>query len=165
VGGKVAGVRRYFYTCPLDYAKWATLCGRLNSSWARCSNGRPLEEEEEIFTKYTSPSVPIPSQIISAHKLIDSCMQIYFIIASHLRLSLLSCLLPSDLLTTSLYEVLLSSMSDKFPTDFILLNLINLTFFQEQIFSLWRYSLWNFLQSSTKILPSIMSMGVPILLF
>jgi hypothetical protein len=31
----------------LDYAKWATLCGRLNSPWARCSNGRPLEEEEE----------------------------------------------------------------------------------------------------------------------
>jgi hypothetical protein len=44
-GGKVAHVRRYFYTCPLDYAKWATLCGRLNSSWARCSNGRSLEDD------------------------------------------------------------------------------------------------------------------------
>jgi hypothetical protein len=46
-GGKGARVRRYFCTCPLDYAKWAKLCGQLNSSWARCSNGRPLEEEEE----------------------------------------------------------------------------------------------------------------------
>jgi hypothetical protein len=41
-GGKVARIRRYFYTCPLDYAKWATFCGRLNSSRARCSDGRPL---------------------------------------------------------------------------------------------------------------------------
>jgi hypothetical protein len=48
-GGKVARIRRYFYTCPLDYAKWATLCGRLNSSWAGCSNGGPLEEEEVMY--------------------------------------------------------------------------------------------------------------------
>jgi hypothetical protein len=50
-GGNVARVRRYFYTCPLDCAKWATLCGRQNSSWARCSNGRPLEEEDYGSTK------------------------------------------------------------------------------------------------------------------
>jgi hypothetical protein len=45
MGGNVARVRRYFYTCPLNYTKWATLCGQWNSSWARCSNGRPLKEE------------------------------------------------------------------------------------------------------------------------
>jgi hypothetical protein len=46
VGGKVARVRRYLYTCPLDYAKWATHYGLhqyntnctalQDSSWARC---------------------------------------------------------------------------------------------------------------------------------
>jgi hypothetical protein len=43
-GGKVAGVCRYLYTCPLDYAKWATRYGLhqykivlgCDSSWARC---------------------------------------------------------------------------------------------------------------------------------
>jgi hypothetical protein len=34
----------FMVTCPLDYAKCATLCGRLNSS-----NGRPLEEKEKTF--------------------------------------------------------------------------------------------------------------------
>jgi hypothetical protein len=36
MGGKFAHVRRYFYMCPLDYAKWATHYGLLNSSWAKC---------------------------------------------------------------------------------------------------------------------------------
>jgi hypothetical protein len=54
-GGEVARIRRYFYMCPLDYAKWATLCGLLNSSWARCSNGRPLEEEGTLIVSSASP--------------------------------------------------------------------------------------------------------------
>jgi hypothetical protein len=45
-GGKVARVRRYFYTGPLVYAKLATLFGRRNTTLAGCSNGRPLKEED-----------------------------------------------------------------------------------------------------------------------